>query len=66
MLLFAALGENGYGVALVKVLAVPFGGGGIVGDVGVFGFQWPVGIDICGGVDMDGQFYAIGAVGAFS
>src|SRR5882724_8463598 len=36
----SALSEYGYGVVAVEVLAVPFRGSGIIGDVGVLGVDW--------------------------
>ena len=48
----SALGEYGYGVVAVEVLAVPFRGGGVLGDLGMFGVDRVLGGDVVGGVDM--------------
>jgi len=43
----------------IEASAVPFRGGGILGDVGVFGVDGVVGGDVVGGVDMYGSFGAV-------
>jgi hypothetical protein len=55
------LGEAGDGVVVVEVGAVPPGGGGVGGEVGVLVLDRCGGVGVLGWAEVLGQFAAVGA-----